>query len=345
MENSPIPNSIRDNTSQAPTEYYHWSPTTAPNSLQPSIEPYPSQESEGIYPSAEPDAPSAQGSRSRGPYGKRISKDQELLVFKRCIQHTRSYENSEERKRKFWVIVCQSLEADFGRLYAWNTIKKRVDDRVLERRVYLEQRKTGEPREPQTDLEAAIDEWIEVLDRVTAEAEEAKAEARKARDDVARSSQYRDALTRRMGKKKDILRTSTENPDSLPTGLEQFEDLPMEISSEPENFSREPSPEPTSASRAASRSASRSTASASRHESSSSRPAPYPSRRPRLPRLEDDESQLLRQTLIKVADSFVDNQSGEREALMQERVSNLERRMDSQDEKLDKILDILSRGR
>jgi hypothetical protein len=64
-----------------------------------------------------------------------------------------------------------------------------------------------------------------------------------------------------------------------------------------------------------------------------------------LPRLEDDESQLLRQTLIKVADSFVDNQSGEREALMQERVSNLERRMDSQDEKLDKILDILSRGR
>jgi hypothetical protein len=230
---------------------------------------------------------------------------------------------------------------DFGRLYAWNTIKKRVDDRVLERRVHLEQVETGDPREPQTDLEAAIDEWIEVLDRVAAAIEESQAAAKKIRDDVAKSSEYREGLTRRMGKKKDKSRAFAQNPDSLPTGLEIFEDLPMEFSQQPEDPSREPSPEPTAASKSVSRSVSRPTPSTSRRDSSS-RSAPYSSRRPRRPRPDDDESQLLRQTLIKVADSLIDSQSDRRETLIEERVKTLERRMDSQNEKLDKILDILS---
>jgi hypothetical protein len=50
----------------------------------------------------------------------------------------------------------------------------------------------GEPREPQTDLEAAIDDWIEVVDR---EIEEAQAAVKKAREDVAKFGEYRDALT------------------------------------------------------------------------------------------------------------------------------------------------------
>lgn len=329
-------------TSQAPTEYYPSPSTPAPDS-ESLNEPYEDQESHSVesgyvHLSIESDAQPLPSSRTRGPYGKRISKDQELLIFKRCLQHTRSYEIPEERKRKFWVIVSKSLEADFGRLYAWNTIKKRVDDRVLERRVHLEQVETGDPREPQTDLEAAIDEWIEVLDRVATAIEESQAAAKKIRDDVAKSSEYRNGLTRRMGKKKDKSRAFTQNPDSLPTGLENFEDLPMEFSQQPEDPSREPSPD---ASRSVSRSVSRPTPSTSRCDSSS-RSAPYSSRRPRRPRPDDDESQLLRQTLIKVADSLIDSQSDRRETLMEERVKTLERRMDSQNEKLDKILDILS---
>ena len=337
-----------DYTPQAPTEYYYPSPSTPAPDSELLHEPYEGQESHNVgyvHLSIESDAQPVPSSRTRGPYGKRISKDQELLIFKRCLQHTKSYEIPEERKRKFWVIVSKSLEADVGRLYAWNTIKKRVDDRVLERRVHLEQVETGDPREPQTDLEAAIDEWIEVLDRVAAEIEESQAAAKKIRDDVAKSSEYRDGLTRRMGKKRDKSRVFTQNPDSLPTGLENFEDLPMEFSQQPEDPSREPSPEPTAASRFASRSGSRSvsrsTPSTSRRDSSS-RSAPYSSRRPRRPRPDDDESQLLRQTLIKVADSLMDSQSDRRETLIEERVKTLEKRMDSQNEKLDKILDILS---
>lgn len=357
-----LPNSARDGTSPG-TEYCPWSPTPDPSSLPYFIEPDESQEAHASIEPGESSVRPQEGSRNRRSYGRRIGKDQELLILKRCLQHTQSYENPEERKRKFWVIISKSLEADLGHLYAWNTIKKRVDDRVLERRVYLEQAKTGDPREPQTDLEAAIDEWIEVLDRIAAEVEETQAAARKARDDVARSSEYRDALTRRMGRKRDQTRILTEEVESLPTGLEQFEDHPREATMpepEPEDFSLGSSPEPASAPRPASRSAMRSASTSTSRRASSSRAEPYPATRPRRsqhPRPDDDESQLLRRALIRVAEGFDygrDSNQQERREMQQDseeqrmRICHLERRIDAQErkmdaqaEKLDQILEIL----
>lgn len=374
-----LPGSMYNDASPTPTQYCHWSPTPAPASqpslqLRTGIEPDQSQEllasiEPASYESGEINAidltgnadTSTQAARpvvgsrgSRGSYGKRITKEQELLIFQRCLQYVRSYENPQERKKKFWVIIGRCLEADLGRLYAWNTLKKRVDDRVLERRVYLEQLKTGEPREPQTDLEAAIDDWIEVIDRVAAEIEEAEASAKKARDEIAKSSEYRDALTRRMGKKRNHSAIDLTDPDSLPTGLEPFEDLPEQASPGPESFSYEPSPEPASASRSASRPAI-GPSSISQH-ASSPRSTPHPVTRrcrPRRPRADDDDSQLLRQTLVKVADclqSGTDSQAGRREIQQnyleqRVRIDSLERRIDSQEGKLDQILDILKEMR
>jgi hypothetical protein len=308
-------------------EFHPRSSTPTSNSRHPSDEPHASiaDESGDVNPSIEPGARSQAGLRSRGPYGKRITKDQELLIFQHCLQHIDSYENPETRKRKFWLIIGKSLETDFGRLISWNTLKKRVDDRVLERRANLKQPKTAE-----RGLETVIDDWIKVLDRIAAETERAQAATRKARNDAAR-----DALLRQLGKKRNQSKISLDDHNSLPTGLEPFESLPRDASPEP-------SRESASASRSASRSGMRSISSS--QNASSSRFAPYPASRPRLSRSDESESQLLSQALHRIAESLqtrTDREMQQDYLEQRMRIDGLERRIISHEGKLDQILDIL----
>jgi hypothetical protein len=163
MDSTQIPsNSVRNESSTTDNFRRFLTPSSLSQSLQPSIEADEGHVPDGSIGPGE--SPASSNPRKRRPYGKRLTPDQELLIFRHALRHQEYYEKNErDRKRKFWVAVSQSLMPDLGRAYAWNSIKKRVEDHVRRRKTYLEQLKTDGPLKPRTALEAAVDEWIKVI--------------------------------------------------------------------------------------------------------------------------------------------------------------------------------------
>lgn len=148
----------------------------------------------------------SRGGRKGKPIGKHISKDDELQLFRICKKHETSHGHKGEKygMTYFWNLVSRDFVEYRGFLpYSAESCRRRVTNKVRQRRADLEREETGR-EEWYTDWTMALDEWREVVDIYEAMEEGRKAESTKVQKEFAKANRMRDNLCKRRGNKRAI---------------------------------------------------------------------------------------------------------------------------------------------
>ncbi|KAF8459137.1 hypothetical protein BGX38DRAFT_1264826 [Terfezia claveryi] len=127
-----------------------------------------------------------------------------LLLLRLCIEHQEHY-LEEQTEATFWQFITALFRERTGHQGA--DLRKKINVMVGDRKGALEARKllSGVALPPTTDLEQAIDLWIETCERRNELWETVKAESSaEVKKEKAVSEILRDNLTKRLSKKRDF---------------------------------------------------------------------------------------------------------------------------------------------
>jgi hypothetical protein len=138
--------------------------------------------------------------RSTAPkQGSTLTKDETLRLFNIAWDLREDYNNG---KKGFWTEVQKRLRLQIGRNYIWKSCKNKVAREVEDRQFYLSTYVTGRENEALSELDMAVDQWIEFLAEDSQQVEETnKKKTQKQLKDQA-ANLYRDALLKTIVKNK-----------------------------------------------------------------------------------------------------------------------------------------------
>ncbi|KAI9929512.1 hypothetical protein MW887_000985 [Aspergillus wentii] len=105
------------------------------------------------------DTPSSQKRR-----GRKLLEEQVAVLFNCCLEQQGLY--ADQDRVRFWITVASKLKQRTRRSFAWQSCRRIVTDRSLERRVHRREIEVGRRTEEQapSELTMAIDRWIAMED-------------------------------------------------------------------------------------------------------------------------------------------------------------------------------------
>ena len=145
--------------------------------------------------------------------GSTLTKEETLQLFNVAWDLRGDYNNG---KKQFWVEVQKRLRSQIGRNYIWKSCKNKMAKEVEDRQFYLSTYITGRENEALSELDMAVDQWIEFLAEDSQQVMETKKNKIQIQLNDQAANLYRDALLKTMVKSK---KKRAQREDSSPSSL------------------------------------------------------------------------------------------------------------------------------
>jgi hypothetical protein len=155
----------------------------------------------------------------KGKRGKSLTENEKVQLFYVCLALEDFY---IERKgtRPFWERVSARLSMQLSRSYSWNSCKTQVTNQSQRRRAVLaEMAETGQGAHRKSELDQAIDDWIEIEDRLADPLAEDAREQNEKEEDRHGNEEFRDYSLRATSNKRGYpeSESSTSTPEAEPS--------------------------------------------------------------------------------------------------------------------------------